>query len=864
MDVKSLCSLPAAGFVWQPRAGSFAQTVMVKATFRLEPGESPLAPEQEALNEEDNHWDDDPSRSVVAPSDWAPFKPHAEVILVGHAFAPGNQPTRAMTARMVIGDIDKSIEVWCDRGFRLQDGQLLEGPRFTKMRLSWERAAGGSETSNPVGMRFDAPPDKYGMVAIPNLQPPGMYVSQRSDTFAPVCFAALGARWPARAAKLGRLGTSVLSPGWAERPLPEGVDYGYFQSSPADQQVSELRPNERIVLENLHPEHSRLVTSLPGIRPRAVVERATGEREEVALLADTLWIDTDRGICTLVWRGRVELRGTAEAGRITISMADDAPDSAVELGADELDEAADEARRESDGDATETMTIGLALGAGPGSGAVMPFMRGAGPASGPAGSIGVPAMNDAALPFGRGGAPAERAQAPMASSLPASMLSTAQLGEAGSKGDAAATRAAATPMPAMATTPAPMAAALVPRVSPPSSVAPGLGSTPHLAVPSASAAPPPPALVNPPPLVMSSPGAESSASARPVSPWARGEAPLNDRGPVPSGSGGASPPNSSSAIGGVSSGPSGAASGAVGASNAAAAAAAAAVAPVAPWSPPKRSAHADEGAAAPELSPTRELIQLVWFDPDSVARMRRVPGWRELLSNVGRQPRSQKFEIADAGQEPWEAEDRREVFEILARGTRSDAAGVVEAMHDAIDEDGKFVPPMVLLGGDLELPFDELSALKAALSTAAPLVTPADEGLKASVGIAKEFLQTPGLSAAPAVCEGLTNRIREAFSKEKKALPADYLDAQMERVLLSDRQYQKRKVFGGPYLRVLVWLPGEKDAVVGYLPQDVAEMLPAYRRFGARAVVAVHPRNDQYEGCKQALNVAALAVVTKL
>jgi hypothetical protein len=264
------------------------------------------------------------------------------------------------------------------------------------------------------------------------------------------------------------------------------------------------------------------------------------------------------------------------------------------------------------------------------------------------------------------------------------------------------------------------------------------------------------------------------------------------------------------------------------------------------------------------LAPTRELIQLVWFDTESVARMRRVPGWRELLANVSRQPKSRSFEIADAGQEPWEAEDRREVFEIIARGKRSDAAGVVEAMHDAIDEDGKFVPPMVLLAGDLELPFDELSALKAALSTAAPLVTPADEGLKASVGIAKEFLQTPGLSAAPAVCEGLTNRIREAFSKEKKALPADYLDAQMERVLLSERQYQKRKVLGGVYLRVLVWLPGEKDALIGYLPQDVAEKLPAYRRFRARVAVEVHPRKDQYEGRDEALRVVALGAVTKV
>ena len=33
-------------------------------------------------------------------------------------------------------------------------------------------------------------------------------------------------------------------------------------------------------------------------------------------MADTLWIDSDRGICTMVWRGRLALRSAREAGRV--------------------------------------------------------------------------------------------------------------------------------------------------------------------------------------------------------------------------------------------------------------------------------------------------------------------------------------------------------------------------------------------------------------------------------------------------------------------------------------------------------------------------------------------------------------------
>ena len=236
--------------------------------------------------------------------------------------------------------------------------------------------------------------------------------------------------------------------------------------------------------------------------------------------------------------------------------------------------------------------------------------------------------------------------------------------------------------------------------------------------------------------------------------------------------------------------------GAMAASNAAAGAT--------PWRGPKRDVlpAAAENAAF-QVEPARELLQLLWFDTDSVARMRRVPAWKSVFEELERQPRSRELEIVDGAREPWEIEDRQEVFQILAKAPRADATGVDEALDGAIGEDGRFVPPMVLLSGEMEMPFDELSALKAAMSTAAPVVTPADEGLRAAVGAAKEFVQTPGLSAAPAVSEGLTQRIREAFAREKKGLPEDYLDGQMERVLLAGRHYQKREVFGGQFLRCL-------------------------------------------------------------
>lgn len=320
MDLVTLCPFAASTVVWQANSGAFALTVIVKATFVLRAGTAELASEQDPIVEKDRFYDEDPRRSVRFPSDVVPYKPRADVLLVGHAYAPDKQPVRSIVTRFVVGDMDKSIEVFCDRAFRVLDAQLLEGKRFTQLPLVWERASGGAESANPVGKRFDGPTDAYGTIAIANLQPPGHFVSRRSDTFVPMCYGPIAPTWPGRTQRLGRLSRTILETAWHEKPLPVDLDPTFFQVAPPDQNVAEIRANERIVLENLHPEHAHLVTSLPELRPRAIVDRATGEREEVALVGDTLFVDTDRGVCCVVWRGRIGLRTADEAGQISVTL----------------------------------------------------------------------------------------------------------------------------------------------------------------------------------------------------------------------------------------------------------------------------------------------------------------------------------------------------------------------------------------------------------------------------------------------------------------------------------------------------------------------------------------------------------------
>ena len=326
MQVDSDCPLRPGWVIWQMANGALVLTVVAKATYQLQPVECPLAPTQDEPAEVDQHWDDDAWKSVRVPDDLVPFKARADVLVVGRAFAPGGKPVRSLTVRVVVGEVDKSVEVFCDRAFAL-DGTLREGPRFTSMPIAWEHAAGGPETMNPVGARLDGQRDALGMLRVPNLQPPGLHITGADDFVPPAGLGPIAPFWPSRLARLpGRL-QAWDHRRWNLAPLPADLSPGFFDAALDDPQVDTLRPDERIVLENLHPAHPRLVTSLSRVTPRASVERRGGAIAAFGMYADTLLIDTERGICTLTWRAQIPIMDPGDAQRVVVSTDPPRPPS---------------------------------------------------------------------------------------------------------------------------------------------------------------------------------------------------------------------------------------------------------------------------------------------------------------------------------------------------------------------------------------------------------------------------------------------------------------------------------------------------------------------------------------------------------
>jgi hypothetical protein len=806
MDVISICPLRVASLLWQARAGVWTLTVVCKATYRLVRGESELADTQDEPSDNEEHWDDDPSRSLSAPADVVPFKPRADILLVGHAYAPAKVPVRSLITRLCVGDIDKSIEVLADRSW-LPSGALEEGPRFSKMPLRYERAAAGRE--NPVGLRSNAPPRGQGGVPLPNLQPPGRAPASRDDAVPPIGFGPLAAIWPERASKLSREAAEWSREISHLHPMPEGIDPSFFNAAPQDQQTETLRANERILLENLHPEHPVFITSLPGLRPLPMVERSGAEPFELPMRGDTLLIDTDRCICALTWRGQLRVESPNQQGRVVIGMVEGAA-------------------RSSRPDLTATGGAASSRTLGPRA----PSARSSPESTRLSPQPGSPSQEEFVVKLN------PRMPIDSDTTVRGSVARGTVMPFVQSVAGARSSVAAAPPPPPQRPPPAPSSSTETQLLS-------GEPTTQITRMPFAGAPlpPPPPPSAPPwsPPVIPAPPALLSDPLSPPplVGPVAAASAPASGL-PTPD----AKPKILSLAA--LKKAPIGAAAAA---SNAAAAAEARQPAP-------EREPESPSPRAAP-----RAVVELLWFDRDFLGPIRKQRPWKEIIAAIKPKPRDADFDAAAPPGKREEAKDRREISGVLAMGDPESADGLSSALSGAIDEDGTFVPPLALVAGELELRFDELETLKATIAAVTPLMA-GDKKLKETVDTVNELLRTPWLQSASSVAEGLTAQVKEAFTHGHRVLPPRYLETHTERILLEQRHYQNRAIFGEPWIRGLLTLGGPPaQPIPAYLPASVARELPMFQRFQVRMIAEVRVQLDQYETSPSALRVVALGRV---
>ncbi len=249
-----------------------------------------------------------------------------------------------------------------------------------------------------------------------------------------------------------------------------------------------------------------------------------------------------------------------------------------------------------------------------------------------------------------------------------------------------------------------------------------------------------------------------------------------------------------------------------------------------------------EAAPAARAQAPRLLVELIWAAPDLVARLRDEPSWAASLP---------EGEPADGDAAQAKA-DRTTVTGLLVRGS---ATGDVEKALLATASDEAVSARTFLFEGTLELPFDEAETLRVILA-AATILGSADRRFQDTLENAAAVLKTP-FGALPEVASSFLARIREAWAKTNRTLPADYLDVQSRRVLLEGRRFRLRELYGETWIRA-VFMPPNGRAVPAYLPAATSKLLPLFEAFPARLLAEPVPQADQHETSSVALRVSAL------
>jgi hypothetical protein len=217
------------------------------------------------------------ARELAYPTDFVPFKRHADVLLTGHAYAPLRPSAVGLGAPTTRIDAGFSVD-------RLSRAFALVAP--------------GAHARLPLGPAALRDRDGRGGV----------------DPVGPIA------------------SPDVLAP---QRWHDQAFDFTRYNAASPLQRLPRVEPDAIVSLTHLSPRAEELRILLPGLAPRVLMNPSYGSATvEIAMDCDTLHIDTDRETMTLLFRGdtAIESMDTTMLGRLVVSLErEDRPRSVSEI-----------------------------------------------------------------------------------------------------------------------------------------------------------------------------------------------------------------------------------------------------------------------------------------------------------------------------------------------------------------------------------------------------------------------------------------------------------------------------------------------------------------------------------------------------
>jgi hypothetical protein len=290
---------------------------VAKATFDVDPaGRVALAKTPVPFVMADEHYGDPAQSSIKATGELTLIKPATDVVMVGHAYAPGGRAD-ACDVSLRVGPVGKVVRVFGDRVW--QRGMIGVGYRpsvpqpFERVPLTYELAFGGTdpeptdenkvdyEPRNPIGRglvprRSNLKPPG---LPLPNLEDPANLIRGANDRPVPAGFGPICAHWSPRKELVG-----TYEENWARTRapyLPDDFNPRHLQVAHPDLIApGYLRGGEPVEIMNASPG-GRLRFDLPACDLELTFHLDGKPHVHVPNL-DTVIIEPDAGRFHMLWR----------------------------------------------------------------------------------------------------------------------------------------------------------------------------------------------------------------------------------------------------------------------------------------------------------------------------------------------------------------------------------------------------------------------------------------------------------------------------------------------------------------------------------------------------------------------------------
>lgn len=269
-DVHNLTSFVIERTISVDVTGARHYVVAIKGTFHVEhDGSLALLEEQPPIAVGPEFLGEDGASSLRHDGELTASKRRTDLLVCGHAYAPGGRPTTEVTVGLQTPRGTKALRVRGDRRWERNAVGLVEPTPpepFIEIPITYERTFGGFDQSDPDPAShrlFDANPIGVGFYTsrahrvgdrLPNIEPV-------DDPGAPAGFGAIPSHWQPRRALWGTYDAKWLE---ERKPLlPPDFDPLALQSAPVDQQFEpHLRGGETIGLVNMDPT-GRMAFAVP-------------------------------------------------------------------------------------------------------------------------------------------------------------------------------------------------------------------------------------------------------------------------------------------------------------------------------------------------------------------------------------------------------------------------------------------------------------------------------------------------------------------------------------------------------------------------------------------------------------------------